>query len=142
VFDYEYAFRAVNTHILLKDELPNEFGAAKKAIYDALRQGRCFVANSLFEDPRGFRFYAETKKGAADMGDEVLLADSPALVVKSPARAHIRFIHSGRIVKEDLAASSSFKPDSPGPYRVEARLPQSRGKTRAWVYSNPIYVSD
>ncbi|RJP25868.1 MAG: PHP domain-containing protein [Candidatus Abyssobacteria bacterium SURF_5] len=141
IFDYEYACRAVNTHILLNGELPEDFQAAKQAIYDALRHGHCFVGNSLFENARGFRFYAEPKSGITEMGDDGSLADSPVLVVKSPARAHIRFIHSGRIVKEELSTSSSFKPDSPGPYRVELHLPRPRGKTRAWIYSNPIYLA-
>jgi len=140
IFDYEYAFRAVNTHILLKNELPKDFGAARQAIYSALRRGNCFVACSLFEDPRGFRFYAETKNGIANMGEEVSLADSPTLIVRSPARAHIRFIHSGRIVKSELSTASSYKPSSPGPYRAELHLPRSKGKTRAWIYSNTIYL--
>lgn len=141
IFDYEYAFRAVNTHILLKDELPKDFDAAKQAIFDALRRGNCFVACGLFEDPRGFRFYAETKNGIAGMGEEVSLADSPTLVVKSPARAHIRFIHSGRLAKEEFSFSSTFKPDSPGPVRAELHLAHSRKKTRAWIYSNPLHVA-
>jgi hypothetical protein len=141
VFDYEYAFRAVNTHVLLKNELPQDFAAAKRTIFDALRQGNCFVACSLFENPRGFRFYAETKNGIVNMGEEASLADSPMLFVKSPVPAHIRFIQSGRIVKEDLANASSFTPDSPGPCRVEVHLPRGKGRTRGWIYSNPIYLN-
>jgi hypothetical protein len=75
------------------------------------------------------------------MGEEASLADSPMLSVKSPAHAHIRFIQSGRIVKEELANASSFTPDSPGSCRVELRLPRGKGKTRGWIYSNPIYLN-
>ena len=80
------------------------------------------------------------KNGIVNMGEDVSLADSPTLIVKSPTRAFIRFIHSGRVVKEELAASSSLKPESPGPYRVEVRLPRPKGKTRAWIYSNAVSV--
>ncbi|MBI4831652.1 MAG: CehA/McbA family metallohydrolase [Candidatus Lindowbacteria bacterium] len=141
-FDYEYAFRAVNTHVLLRGEMPKDFVEAKRSIYDALKEGRCFVACSLFADPRGFKFEAETKNGAAAvMGGQISLKDSPTLVATSPSRGLIRFIHKGREIKSELAQKASLKVAEPGPYRVEVRLPRAFGKTRAWIFSNPIYVT-
>ncbi len=140
LFDYEYAFRAVNTHVLLRDEMPADFDAAKRAVYDALQEGRCFVACGLFADPRGFRFEAEGRNGTAVMGERVLLSDAPTLVASAPARGLIRFIHKGRVVKSETAKEASLRVSEPGPYRVEVRLPRAFGKTRAWIFSNPIYV--
>jgi hypothetical protein len=140
VFEYEYAFRAVNTHVLLREKLPADFCGAKRAIYGALAEGRCFVACGLFADPRGFRFEARTRAGAALMGEEVPLEDSPVLEASAPSRGLIRFVHKGRVVKSEMGAESSLKVVDPGAYRVEVRLPRAFGKTRAWIYSNPIYV--
>lgn len=140
VFSYEYAFRAVNTHVLLPGEMPADFDAAKQAIYDALSEGRCFVACGLFADPRGFRFEAETRKGVAVMGEHVLTEDSPTLVVNAPARALITFLHNGQVIKSEAGKEASVRADKPGPYRVEVRLPHAFRKTRAWILSNPIYA--
>ena len=140
VFDYEYVFGAVNTHVLVPGDLPPDFEQAKQAIYDALREGRCFVACSLFADPRGFRFEAETANGVIPMGGDAAHAESPLLTVKSPAAGLIRFIHNGREIKSETGTEASLRPEGAGPYRVEVRLPRSCGKTRAWIFSNPIYV--
>jgi hypothetical protein len=140
IFDYEYAFRAVNTHVLVPGDLPSDFDQTKRAIYDALGQGRCFVACGLFADPRGFRFEAETANGQAHMGEDIALQESPILRVKSPAAGLIRFIHDGREIKAETGTEASLRPEEPGPYRVEVRLPRAFGKTRAWIFSNPIYV--
>ncbi len=140
IFDYEYVFRAVNTHVLLPEEMPAEFTDARRAIYDALREGRCFVACGLFADPRGFRFHAETADGLVPMGADVSLADSPTLHVKTPSNALIRFIQNGREVKTVTGTEASMRVEEPGPCRVEAHLPGRKGKSRAWIFSNPIYV--
>ena len=140
IFDYEYVFGAVNTHVLLPGELPSDFDEAKRAIYDALREGRCFVACGLFADPRGFRFEARTADGSVPMGGDVSLSDSPTLKVKAPSTALIRFIRNGREIKSVTDTEASLQVDGPGPCRVEAHLPHRSGKTRAWIFSNPIYV--
>ncbi|MEW5942069.1 MAG: hypothetical protein AB1750_20580, partial [Chloroflexota bacterium] len=140
-FSYEYAFRAVNTHVLLPEELPADFAAAKRAIYAALREGRCFVACGLFADPRGFRFHAETRAGITPMGGQARADDAPTLFVTAPSRGLIRFIHNGREVRSETAAEAALHVDRPGAYRVEVRLPRAFGKTRAWIFSNPIYVT-
>jgi hypothetical protein len=140
IFDYEYVFRAVNTHVLLPDEMPSDFGHARRALYDALREGRCFVACSLFADPRGFRYYAESDGAMIPMGSDVSLKDSPILKVNAPARGLIRFIQSGREIMSETGTDASLRIDAPGPCRVEVHLPHGQSKNRAWIFSNPIYV--
>ncbi len=141
IFDYEYAFRAVNTHVLLPGAMPADFADAKRAIYDALGEGRCFVACGLFADPRGFRFEAETADGITPMGGDVALKDSPVLTARAPADGLIRIIHNGREIKSETGDKLSLRAEEPGPYRAEVRLPRALGKTRAWIFSNPIYVA-
>ena len=140
IFDYERVFRTVNTHLLLPEELSDEFDDVRRAIYDTLREGRCFVASGLFEDPRGFRFEAETSGGVVQMGGDVPLADSPTVTVKTPTSALIRFIQNGREIKSATGTEASMRVEEPGPLRVEAHLLKRKGKTRAWIFSNPIYV--
>lgn len=140
VFDYEYAFRAVNTHILLPEKMPEDFAAAKRAIYDALANGRCFVGCGLFADPRGFRFEAETTDGIVPMGGDARLKDSPILHVRAPAEGITRFVWKGEVIRSERASAATLRVEKPGPYRAEVRLPNGRRKTRAWIFSNPIYV--
>lgn len=141
VFGYRFAFTAVNTHLLLPEKLPSDFEAAKQTIYSALAEGRCFVACGLFEDPRGFRFQAETKNGLAVMGEEVSLSNSPTLHVSVPSDGLITIIHGGRVVKSGSGRELTMAIDEPGAYRAEVRLPRAFGKSRAWIFSNPIYVT-
>jgi hypothetical protein len=140
IFDYEYAFRAVNTHVLLPVDRSTDFDGTRRAIYEALRLGRCFVACGLFADPRGFRFWAETAGGEIPMGGQASLEDSPVFTVKSPARGLIRFIHEGREIESRMGTEASLRAEKAGPYRAEVRLPRAFGRTRAWIFSNPIYL--
>lgn len=142
LFDYRTALRSVHTHVLLHDDLPVSFKAAKAAIIEALAEGRCFVALHLFDDPRGFRFEAETRRGRFVMGDEVLLGDTPVLRVQSPTRGMIRFIRDGRTISVNHGRSAELAARQAGSYRVEVRRSRMLGGTRAWIFSNAIRVSD
>ena len=64
IFPYKVLFKSIRTHILINDELKNGNEnlppeRAKKLIYAALRDGRCFIANDYHGDSKGFRYFAE-----------------------------------------------------------------------------------
>jgi hypothetical protein len=94
----------------------------------------------LFADPRGFTFEALTNADSVIMGDEVPLRHSPTLLARAPSRGLIRLIHNGKGIKSEWGTEASLRVSEPGAYRVEVRLPRAFGKTRAWIFSNPIYV--
>jgi hypothetical protein len=142
LFDYRIALRSVHTHVLLHNDLPVSFKAAKTAIMEALAEGRCFVALHLFDDPCGFHFEAETRRGSFNMGDEVVLSDAPVLRVQSPLRGIIRIIRDGELVSVIEGRVAEIAAHQTGSYRVEVRRPRILGGTRAWIFSNAIRVSD
>lgn len=55
VFPYRMLFRRLRTHILLREELPEDPSSAERLIIDALREARCFTSNMLLGDAGGFR---------------------------------------------------------------------------------------
>jgi len=61
IFPYEFHFRTVNTHVFTANPLSGDSNTDKQMIYEALREGRCFVGYDLPGSTRGFRFGAQGK---------------------------------------------------------------------------------
>ena len=140
VFPYEFLYRAVNTHILLEHNLTGDAQEDQAAIYKALRQGHCFVGYDQPHPTRGFRFTAQGEQGEVCMGDEIKTGPGITLQAAAPTRCDMRLILHGKTVKEvqDSTHIMHITRES-GAYRIEATIP-FKGKTRGWIYSNPIYV--
>lgn len=140
---YDYLFCAVNTHILSQETLNGQLDHDKKVVYDALREGRCFVAYDLLGDTRGFRFTAESgielQSSKVIMGQEIALQGEVSLEVHSPRRADIRLLRDGRVVARTKGKSLRWTTRERGVYRVEAYRSFLLRK-RGWVFTNPIYV--
>lgn len=140
IFPYEYLFRAVNTHVLLDAPLTGDADADGQRIVAALRRGSAWVAYDLPARTAGFRFTAEGNTAAAGMGGEISLQAGPLLRAALPARARWKIIRAGAgIVREGTGSAFDFRPAERGAYRLEAwRF--FRGRTRGWIFSNPIYI--
>lgn len=141
VFPYEFHFRAINTHILLKESLNGDLDRDRKLIYEALRAGHCFVAYDLPAPTRGFRFVAHGREADAMMGDEISGRGGVTLQAHLPSFAEIRLLKDGKVIERagkayDLTYRTSGEP---GVYRVEAYR-RYLGKKRGWIFSNPIYI--
>ena len=127
---YKRSFRQLRTHVLAEEVEPD-------AIYEALREGRAYLAVDALAPARGFRFWADGPEGEVAMG-----AEAPAgryklhAVLPSPAR--VRILRDGEEVAAREAPALVIDVDGPGVYRVEARL-ERHGRERTWVVSNPIY---
>ncbi len=144
VFPYEYHFSTINTHILTPTNLTGDLFEDKKMVYGALAAGHAFVGYDLPASTRGFRFSAHGKSTGggnttAMMGDEILLEEAVTLQVKLPSPAHIRLVKNGICLKEKDGETLTFVADDPGAYRVEVYR-RFLGKTRGWIFSNPIYL--
>jgi len=136
---YDYLFRTVNTHILSQQTFNGQLDHDQRVVYDALREGRCFVAYDLLGDTRGFRFTAKSGDAQAMMGQEITLQGEVSLEVRSPRRADIRLLRDGRIVAQRWGKGLRWTTSEKGVYRVEAYRSFLLRK-RGWVFTNPIYV--
>lgn len=57
-----------------------------------------------------------------------------------PEKANVRLIRNGKIIREwDDSEFCTFITSEAGVYRVEAYI-QYLGKSRGWIFSNPIFV--
>jgi len=141
LFPYEFHFRTINTHILTPEPLVGKTEPDRERIFNALRQGHCFIGHDLPASTKGFRFAASGDEGQAIMGDCIRSRFGVTLQAKSPQPAKIRLICNGQEVHtwERTEAAVLTVQDS-GAYRIEVSIP-FKGKLRGWIYSNPIYVT-
>jgi hypothetical protein len=139
IFPYEFLFRAVNTHLLLREELNGELVHDKKLILEAIGRGNSWVGYDMASPTKGFRFSGQSlTKGI--MGDEIKLDAGATLQIRAPAKCRIRLIYCGETVAEIRNDTNlTHIPIEPGAYRVECFI-QYQGQERGWIYSNPIYL--
>jgi acetyl esterase/lipase len=121
------------THILAR-----EF--TEPLIREALADGHFYVADDGLCDPAGFAFHAVNNQGVFTMGDETRMFGKTRLVALSPVPAKLRLIHQGAVVAESSGTNLTFEAKAAGDYRLEAWL-TAGGEERAWIYSNPVYLS-
>lgn len=141
IFPYKVLFKSIRTHLLLEEELVRENSEesiidSKKAIYNALADGKCFFANDYHADSKGFRFYAEVGKKKYQMGDSCFLNGEVKLCVLLPVQnAEIKFVRNGKVIKTVEDKSAEFLVDDVGAYRVEVYI-----FNKPWIYTNHIRV--
>lgn len=141
LFPYEFLFGAVNTHVLTPEPLSGDYGLDRFLVLNALRRGNCFVAYDMAAPTRGFTFTAHGEAGSALMGDELQARLGVTLQVLAPRLCKLHLKHNGRVIGEwDKRAHASYVATEPGAYRVEAYI-RYKGRERAWIFSNPIYVT-
>ena len=140
VFPYTFHFRAINTHLLMENDLRGDLAADKAAVYQAFRKGHAYIGYDLPHSTRGFRFTAQGKDGNAIMGDDIRLNSGVTLQIRLPVKAECRLVCHGEVVRvwkdREICAQNISKP---GAYRVECYL-EYLGMQRGWIFSNPIYV--
>lgn len=139
IFPYEFLFRAVNTHVLLREELSGELEYDRGLILDAIGRGNSWVGYDMPHPTTGFRF---TGQGATKgiMGDRIELGVGATLQALAPVRTQIRLIHRGEVIAEvEGTQNLTYTPMETGAYRVECSI-LYEGEPRGWIYSNPIYL--
>ena len=142
LFPYEFHFKTVNTHILVKEGLSGEIEADRKAILEALGQGRAFIGYDLPAPTRGFRFTAHGLEEKVTMGDEISAQNGVTFQIRLPFKAECCLLKDGEPVKVwGHRETCTYITTEAGAYRVEVHI-EYLGKRRAWIYSNPIYVRD
>jgi hypothetical protein len=133
---YARSFRQLRTHVLCEALPSGVLAADRTLVYDALREGRCYIAVDALAPARGFAFWAS---GAVPMGSEAAF-EGQTLHARLPRPAsELRLLRDGFVVASTQGAALDFEARAPGVYRVEARLTY-RGRTLTWILSNPVYL--
>ncbi len=144
IFPYRFLFRTINTYICLREPLSEDFAQAKKQIYAALGEGRCYVSFDQIYPGEGFSFTAQRRQKPSEnvlMGEALNFEEGLKLNVQAPSpRSLIRLIHNGRLLVQQKGGSLSYSPEAPGVYRVEVYYRSLWGRARPWLFSNPIYL--
>lgn len=132
-------FRLLRTHVLCDGFPTGRLEDDRKLVYEALAEGRCYLAADVLADPKGFEFWAESGDGRLEMGAEAT-AGEWIVRARLPLEAELRLMCDGREVERLADATALSHPTrQAGVYRLEARLSDG-GRTRSWVISNPIYL--
>ena len=142
IFPYEFLFQQVNTHVLAERALTGDAQADRRLLLEALANGHCFVGYDGAAPARDFRFTANSERGLAIMGDEVLNKTGVTLQIAAPRSADLRLIRDGQEVARwdgQTHVTHTVPVGEAGVYRVEAYLP-FQGRARGWIFSNPIYI--
>ena len=139
VFPYKVLFKSIRTHVLVEDEIryndEDNFEYDKKQVIEALRKGRCFIANSYHGNAKGFRFVAEYNGIVYNTGDTIMLnnLNKPKLRTMVPKSTSIRLIHNGVQITEHRGMELTCDVYEEGIYRVECRE-----GNKGWIFSNHI----
>ncbi len=140
IFPYRFHFQSVNTHLIMEDELSEEITSARSQVYQALRLGHCFVGFDLPHPTRGFRFSAQSGDLSAVMGDDLHFRDEIQIEIRLPRTTECRLIRDGDLIARWKDRETIYYTDDlPGVYRVECMI-HYKGKSRGWIFSNPIYA--
>ncbi len=140
LFPYEFHFRTINNHILVKSALRGELEHDRRLILEALAQGRGYIGYDLPASTRGFRFTAHGMQGKVTMGEEISAQNGITLQIRLPQPVECRLIKDGENIRTwEKRETCTYITSEPGVYRVEAYIEYLGGK-RGWIFSNPIYV--
>lgn len=129
---YENSLRHVGTHLLLTE-------LTQPAVWQALNEGRCFVAFDWIADATGFDFAATSNDQRYEMGNHLKRADGLKVEGRAPQSCHWKLVRNGQMVGEFDGFDFVFPIEEAGIYRVEAWL-KVADEDRIWVLSNPIYI--
>jgi methylmalonyl-CoA mutase cobalamin-binding subunit len=131
---YKRAFKQLHTHVVCERPPTRELEHDRALVYDALRQGRCYIAVDAIAPAAGFAFWAEGSEGAMPMGAERPFEPGWTAHVRLPRAAHIRLLRDGEPIAEAGAAELHHPIERYGVHRMEASL-----GGRPWIFSNPLY---
>jgi hypothetical protein len=131
LMSYARSFRLIRTHVLARAQVDGSLEHDRALVYEALGEGRCYIAVDALAPARGFAFWGS---GGVEMGSEAAF-EGQSLHVRLPRPASVRLLRDGVVVESADGAAFDFSTRAAGVYRVEALL-----GGRTWVLSNPVYL--
>ncbi len=140
LMSYRRSFSHLRTHVLCEQRLNGDLDHDRAQVFDALREGRAFLAMDSLQRADGFDFWAEHGRATAlAMGSDGPAAPGWELQVRLPRSARLRLVHAGKTIVETDGTGLHHHAEAPGAYRVEVLLGQGE-RERTWILSNPIYL--
>jgi hypothetical protein len=140
IYPYEFHFKAVNTHLFTSEPLTGDTATDRRLVYEAFKNGRCFVGYDLPASTKGFHFRAQGSSEDVTMGEEISAKGGVTLQIRLPGLADCRLIKDGKILKQWKRGDNfAHITTEPGIYRVEVYR-RYLGRKVGWIFSNPIYV--
>ena len=133
LYPYENALRHVATHLLMQE-------LSQAAVWDALREGRAYVAFDWIADATGFDVCLRGNSRRHEMGSQVVWSEGLKLVGQTPLAGRWRLIRDGQLQSEVSGETFEYEIAQPGRYRVEVWLDVA-GEAYPWILSNPFYVA-
>jgi hypothetical protein len=132
-FPYGTSFATLQTIINCPD-LPAVALRARDMVWEALREGRSFIANQSINDARGFEFEWHSGAGrTVPMGAQSQYEPGGRISVRVPVEAEVAIRCNGQPLFWGTGNHFFFPAPTPGSYRVEVRL-----NRRLWILSNAI----
>lgn len=134
IFPYERMFRMLRNHLFIPAGLSGP--ARIRALWQALAEGRCWVAHDILQETTGARCEARTPGGETlPPGTERPFEKGIEMTLDLPCEADAAWIANGVARLRERTRTLTAEPIGPGVYRFEARL-----DGRPWVFSNPFYL--
>ena len=133
VMAYHRTFRYIRTHVLCTSRRRGELERDRELVFDALREGRCYIAVDSVAPRAASRWgrrRADGRRGARR---------APDAAGAHPARRPLRLLRDGQELADAEGTSLDAEVEEPGVYRAEA-LRQAKGRERTWILSNPVYL--
>lgn len=137
---YDFMLNSINIHILLNRKIFNDFGQAKQDIYEAMREGRLFIAHDALGSSKGFKYFFVSDDGSDLVMGEEDQFHSGNLVAELPCHGDIRLIKDGKEIAAKQGMEAVFPVDEKGVYRVEVYKHTRPFGWRPWIFTNPVYL--
>ena len=140
IFPFQFAFRTIRTHLLLKEELSKNTAQGCEQIIEAIKNANGYIAQEHWSNAKGFVFRVSDLQTRAISGDDFTLCNKATLEVKVPKKCLIKVIKDGIKIKTTKNSSSlCFEIFQKGSYRVEAYAKRFYFY-KPWIFSNHIRV--
>jgi hypothetical protein len=138
---YGFLLNSINIHIFLKKRFHKDINTAKVDIYEAMKEGRLFIANDRLAPSRGFKYCFLSDDGSdLLMGEEDKFRSKGNLLIELPSKGEIRVIRNGETVYKKRGMEAVYRVKEKGVYRVEVYRYVSVFGWRPWIFTNPVYL--
>ena len=142
---YVSMFRAMSIRVHLERELTGDAKTDFAIVMRGLRTGHLYTAVDGIATPPAFELTATNSLGTVRMGDQLAVAGSATLHVRSNAPdGFTTTIWNGATAVTAGSTERDFTvtlPDGPGVYWADVR-PAGKRSAMPWIATNPIYVRD
>lgn len=139
---YRYSLRHAGTHLLVSE-------LTQEAVWNALDEGRSFVAFDWIADSKGFDVSLEHQQTRHEIGSRLdweflKNKEDLKLVGQSPLKAKWKIYRTlaqsqGELVYEGDHHNLSWQIPGPGNYRVELWL-ELLNQPHCWILTSPFYI--